>query len=82
MALADTLGARAETLAGGDMVEAMVRYVRRHNITKAVVGRTRPAACWLRLSASALLNAALSPGWLWRRHSFADMLAAGCRRST
>ena len=40
MALADTLGARAETLAGGDMVEAMVRYVRRHNIT-GVVGRTR-----------------------------------------
>ena len=32
----------------------------------------------MRLSASALLNAALSPGWLWRRHSFADMLAAGC----
>ena len=34
MALADTLGARAETLAGGDMVEAMVRHVRRHNITR------------------------------------------------
>ncbi|AUT46528.1 sensor histidine kinase KdpD [Achromobacter sp. AONIH1] len=79
MALADTLGARAETLAGGDMVEAMVRYVRRHNITKAVVGRTRASGLLrLRLSASALLNAALSPGWLWRRHSFADMLAAGC----
>ena len=79
MALADTLGARAETLAGGDMVDAMVRYVRRHNITKAVVGRTRASGLLrLRLSASALLNAALSPGWLWRRHSFADMLAAGC----
>ena len=78
MALADTLGARAETLAGGDMVDAMVRYVRRHNIT-AVVGRTRASGLLrLRLSASALLNAALSPGWLWRRHSFADMLAAGC----
>ena len=61
------------------MVEAMVRYVRRHNITKAVVGRTRASGLLrLRLSASALLNAALSPGWLWRRHSFADMLAAGC----
>ena len=72
MALADTLGARAETLAGGDMVDAMVRYVRRHNITKAVVGRTRASGLLrLRLSASALLNAALSPGWLWRRHSFA-----------
>ena len=44
-------------------------------------GRRRPhprQRSALRLSASALLNAALSPGWLWRRHSFADMLAAGC----
>ncbi|HCQ46874.1 MAG TPA: two-component sensor histidine kinase, partial [Achromobacter sp.] len=41
LALADGLGARTETLPGGDMVDAVVRYVRRHNITKAVVGRTR-----------------------------------------
>ncbi len=79
LALADALGARTETLAGGDMVDAVVRYVRRHNITKAIVGRTR-AGGWqrLRLSLTALLTAIMSPGWLWRRHSFADMLAAGC----
>ena len=79
LALADALGARTETLAGGDMVDAVVRYVRRHNITKAIVGRTR-AGGWqrLRLSLTALLTAVMSPGWLWRRHSFADMLAAGC----
>jgi len=79
LALADGLGARTETLAGGDMVDAVVRYVRRHNITKAVVGRTRASGLQrLRVSLSALLSAALAPGWLWRRHSFADMLAAGC----
>jgi len=79
LALADALGARTETLAGGDMVDAVVRYVRRHNITKAIVGRTR-AGGWqrLRLSLTALLTAIMSPGWLWRRHSFADMLAVGC----
>ncbi len=79
LALADGLGARTETLPGGDMVDAVVRYVRRHNITKAVVGRTRASGLQrLRVSLSALLSAALAPGWLWRRHSFADMLAAGC----
>ncbi len=79
LALADSLGARTETLAGGDMVEAMVRYVRRHNITKAVIGRTRASGLQrLRLSVSALLSAALAPGWLWRLQSFADRLAAGC----
>lgn len=79
LALADGLGARTETLAGGDMVDAVVRYVRRHNITKAVVGRTRASGLQrLRVSLSALLSAALAPGWLWRRHSFADMLAVGC----
>ena len=79
LALADSLGARTETLAGGDMVDAVVRYVRRHNITKAVVGRTRASGLQrLRVSLSALLSAALAPGWLWRRHSFADMLAVGC----
>jgi two-component system sensor histidine kinase KdpD len=79
LALADSLGARSETLAGDDMVDAVVRYVRRHNITKAVIGRTRAAGLQrLRLSLSAALTSALAPGWLWRRHSFADMLAAGC----
>lgn len=79
LALADSLGARTETLAGGDMVDAVVRYVRRHNITKAIVGRTGATGLQrLRLSVSALLTMAITPGWLWRRHSFADMLAAGC----
>lgn len=79
LALADSLGARSETLAGGDMVDAVVRYVRRHNITKAILGRTRASGLQrLRLSLSAVLTAAIAPGWLWRRHSFADMLAAGC----
>jgi len=79
LALADSLGARSETLAGGDMVDAVVRYVRRHNITKAILGRTRAGGLRRpRLSPSAVLTAAIAPGWLWRRHSFADMLAAGC----
>ena len=73
-----TRWARAETLAGGDMVDAMVRYVRRHNITKpsSAAPRQRPAA----VAAVGVRPAqrGLSPGWLWRRHSFADMLAAGC----
>ncbi|WP_188590819.1 hypothetical protein, partial [Achromobacter denitrificans] len=61
------------------MVDAVVRYVRRHNITKAILGRTRASGLQrLRLSLSAVLTAAIAPGWLWRRHSFADMLAAGC----
>ena len=82
MALADTL-ARAPRRWPAATWSTPWSAVRRHNITKAVVGRTRASGLLrLRLSASALLNAALSPGWLWRRHSFADMLAAGCRRST
>lgn len=79
LALADSLGARSETLAGGDMVDAVVRYVRRHNVTKVLIGRTRASGLQrLRLSLSALFTAALSPGWIWHRHSFADMLAAAC----
>ncbi|QEI07496.1 sensor histidine kinase KdpD [Pigmentiphaga aceris] len=79
LALADSLGARTETLAGGDMVDAVVRYVRRHNVTKAVVGRGRAGRSpVLRWSLSALLSAVLAPGWIWHRHSFADQLAAAC----
>ncbi|KAG1421702.1 hypothetical protein G6F57_023573 [Rhizopus arrhizus] len=59
------------------MVDAVVRYVRRHNITKAIVGRTRATGLQrLRLSVSALLPAAITPGWGWRRHRFADLLGA------
>jgi two-component system sensor histidine kinase KdpD len=79
LALAETLGAHVETLAGVDMVQAVVAYVRRHNITKAVIGRTGGGALpGLRGSLSAWLSAALSPIGPWRRKSFADMLAAGC----
>jgi two-component system sensor histidine kinase KdpD len=79
LALADSLGARTETLAGGDMVDAVVRYVRRHNVTKAVVGRGRArSAPMLRWSLSAVLSSVLAPGWIWHRHSFADLLAAAC----
>ena len=79
LALAASLGARTETLPGGDMVDAVVRYVRRHNVTKAVVGRGRTGRSpMLRWSLSAVLSAVLAPGWIWHRHSFADQLAAAC----
>ncbi|CAJ0729983.1 sensor histidine kinase [Ralstonia mannitolilytica] len=87
MRLAEQLGARTEALAGSDMVQAVVAYVRRHNLTKVVLGRA--PADWRRGGASwpargrALLALALSPflgaqGWLFGRRSFADALAAGC----
>ncbi|HEY0293883.1 MAG TPA: sensor histidine kinase KdpD [Bordetella sp.] len=73
MALAEQLGARTETLAGPDPVQAAARYIRRHNISKAVVGRGdargRPAA-WL----DALLGAA----WPRRHGSLAESLARAC----
>lgn len=86
MQLAEELGARTETLAGSDMVKAVTGYVRRHNLTKILVGRARTD--WRREGdtfaerARALLAAWLSPllgagGW-FRRYSFADALAAGC----
>jgi len=79
LAHAESLGARTEVLAGTDLVEAIVRYVRRHNITKVVVGRTTPGGMRrLRLSLSGLLSRLLAPGWIWHRHSLADLLAAGC----
>ncbi|MBF6990602.1 sensor histidine kinase KdpD [Cupriavidus sp. IK-TO18] len=87
MRLAEELGARTETLAGNDMVQAIAGYVRRHNLTKVVLGRA--PADWRRGGslverARALLGLALSPffsgpGWLpGRRASFADALARGC----
>lgn len=79
MALADELAVRTEILAGPDMVDAATRYLRRHNITKAVLGRGRGAGlARLGGSAAAWLGRMLAPGWLWHRHSFADRLAAAC----
>ncbi|MGD7105025.1 two-component sensor histidine kinase, partial [Ralstonia pseudosolanacearum] len=43
--VAEDAGARIETLAGTNAVEAITGYVRRHNITKVVVGRP-PARRW------------------------------------
>ncbi|MDE2203149.1 MAG: DUF4118 domain-containing protein [Burkholderiaceae bacterium] len=87
MRLAEALGARTEALAGSDMVQAVLAYVRRHNLTKVVLGRA--PADWRRGGRSltergrALLGLALSPflgaqAWLFGRRSFADALAAAC----
>lgn len=79
LALAGEMGARIETLPGGDRVLAVANYARRHNITKIVLGRGRAdAAGRARPSWSAALGAALEPGWIWHRRSFADALAAAC----
>ncbi|WP_354685935.1 sensor histidine kinase KdpD [Cupriavidus necator] len=87
MRLAEALGARTETLAGSDMVAAVAGYVRRHNLTKVVLGRT--PARWgagdasLPGRARMLLARALAPwlgarAWLFGRTSFADALANAC----
>jgi two-component system sensor histidine kinase KdpD len=79
LAVARELDARIETLGGADMVQALVGYVRRHNVTKAVIGRARAArARGLREHAGGWLGALLSSAALWRRRSFADLLASGC----
>jgi two-component system sensor histidine kinase KdpD len=73
MALAEQLGASTETLAHADPAQAAVRYIRRHNITKAVVGRdearSRPAV-WL--------DALLGGTWRQRRSSLAEALSQAC----
>lgn len=87
MRLAEALGGRTETLAGSDMVAAVAGYVRRHNLTKVLIGRT--PARWTDGGTSlpgrvqALLARALAPwlgarAWLFGRTSFADALAAAC----
>jgi two-component system, OmpR family, sensor histidine kinase KdpD len=83
LALAQSLEAHVETLSGTDMVEAVSAYVRRHNITKAVLGRTETGRGLLAGLASPAglagwLTAALSSVGPWRRQRFADRLAAGC----
>lgn len=87
MRLAEELGARTETLAGTDIVAAVAGYVRRHNLTKVLIGRA--PADWRRGGDSlaergrALLGRALSPlvnapGWPFGRRGFGDALAAAC----
>lgn len=86
MQLAEELGARTETLAGHDMVKAVGGYVRRHNLTKVLVGRARPdwhaegdlvdrARMWLARALSPVVGAG---NRLIGRQTFADALAAGC----
>lgn len=86
MQLAEELGARTETLAGHDMVKAVSGYIRRHNLTKALVGRARndwhaegnlvdQARMWLARVLSPVLGAG---NRLIGKQTFADALAAGC----
>ena len=73
MALAEQLGAHIETLAGDNPTEVIVRYIRRHNISKAVVGRDEirsRSSVWL----GALLGGVLSR----RRGSLAEALVRAC----
>ncbi|MCA3190661.1 MULTISPECIES: sensor histidine kinase KdpD [unclassified Cupriavidus] len=86
MQLAEELGARTETLAGHDMVKSVAGYVRRHNLTKVLVGRARAdwhaegslpdrARMWLARALSPVVGAG---NRLIGRQTFADALAAGC----
>ncbi|NSX06367.1 sensor histidine kinase [Cupriavidus gilardii] len=87
MRMAEQLGARTETLAGADMVQAVAGYARRHNLTKVLIGRApgewRRGGASLAERARSLLALGLSPligapaAWFGRR-SFADALAIGC----
>ncbi|HYG41828.1 MAG TPA: sensor histidine kinase KdpD [Bordetella sp.] len=79
LALAENLGARTEVLPGGDLVQAVAGYARRHNMTKVLVGRGRAqSAARRQWPVTAALAGLLTPGWIWHRRSFADALAAGC----
>ena len=79
LALATTLNAHTETLSGLDMVAAVAAYVKRHNITKAVLGRSIEAlSARQRWQPMVLLDRLIAPGGLWRRRSFSDALAAHC----
>ncbi|CAG2150641.1 sensor histidine kinase KdpD [Cupriavidus plantarum] len=86
MQLAEELGARTDTLAGDDMVSAVTGYVRRHNLTKVIVGRARAEwpreDDWLdrgRAWLARVMAPALGVGnRLIGRQTFADALAAGC----
>lgn len=74
MALAEQGGARIETLADSDPVRAIMRYIRRHNITKVVVGRDEALSqgeAWL----DAMLGAARTR---WRRGGLVEALSRSC----
>jgi len=74
MAQAEQLGARIETLAGADPAQTIVHYIRRHNITKVVVGRDETlsrTAAWL----DTLLSIARTQ---WRHGSLAGLLSRFC----
>ena len=73
MALAEQLGAHIETLAGDNPTEVIVRYIRRHNISKAVVGRDE-----IRSRSSVWLGALLGGVWSRRRGSLAEALVRAC----
>ncbi len=62
MRVAEELGARTETLAGSDMVHAVAGYVRRHNLTKVVLGRTPTR--WRREDESLLMQGRSLLAWM------------------
>ncbi|QHB56204.1 DUF4118 domain-containing protein [Ralstonia solanacearum] len=76
--MAEDAGAKVETLAGTNAVEAITGYIRRHNITKAVVGRP-PARRW-RTARAIVVALRLAIGLERRLPSgdFAESLARHC----
>ncbi|MEE2978310.1 MAG: sensor histidine kinase KdpD [Pseudomonadota bacterium] len=76
--LAEDAGAKVETLAGTNAVEAITGYIRRHNITKAVIGRP-PEKRW-RSARSVVVALRLAIGLERRLPSgdFAEALARHC----
>jgi two-component system sensor histidine kinase KdpD len=79
LALADSIGARTETLSGKNLIDPIVGYVRRHNITKAVIGRAdsaRASRSWWQ--PRSLLSIITSPSGIWRAQSFGDALSEKC----
>ena len=78
LALAAELDARTETLSGVDMVQSVAAYVRRHNITKVLLGRSDQPDRHRRSTLMFLLQRLISPAGLVRRRSFADALTQQC----
>lgn len=76
--LAEDAGARVETLAGTNAIEAITGYIRRHNITKAVIGRP-PEKRW-RSPRAVIVALRLAIGLERRLPSgdFAEALARQC----